>query len=110
MAAIPIVDFAPFSVRSAYSDRARASTAGAWDAAMKDFGFAQIVNHGVDAGLGEALERGARAFFARPDKARFSHGPYGNPRRAARQATDFARPLLGDAAERAPTRLEVERP
>jgi isopenicillin N synthase-like dioxygenase len=49
------------------SDEARGRVAAALDTACRDVGFFYVVGHGVDPELLPALDRAARAFFARPD-------------------------------------------
>ena len=58
---IPIVDLAPFRDRS---DPAR--VARAWDAAMRETGFALIAGHGIGAALLGGMYDYAEEFFARP--------------------------------------------
>jgi isopenicillin N synthase-like dioxygenase len=54
---IPVIDI---------SDLGRTTTASAIDAACREWGFFQVVGHGIDAALIEALRRQMRLFFAQP--------------------------------------------
>jgi isopenicillin N synthase-like dioxygenase len=52
------------------SDLASAKTLWAIDAACREWGFFQIVGHGIDDGVCAALLREMRAFFAQPSSAK----------------------------------------
>jgi isopenicillin N synthase-like dioxygenase len=54
---IPVIDIA---------DLDRAATLDALDAACREWGFFQVVNHGLEDGIVESLRREMRAFFALP--------------------------------------------
>jgi isopenicillin N synthase-like dioxygenase len=54
--AVPLIDLAPEG----------AVVARAWDAAMRQFGFALVDGHGIDEALQQRLYDYAQDFFARP--------------------------------------------
>lgn len=54
---IPVIDIAALET---------AAARGAIDRACREWGFFQVVNHGIDAALGAELDRQMRAFFAQP--------------------------------------------
>jgi isopenicillin N synthase-like dioxygenase len=58
---------------------ARDATAAAWDRAMREWGFAQVVGHGLMDSAADALRASALAFFSlsAEHKAAFSPGRYG---------------------------------
>ncbi|MBA1234953.1 isopenicillin N synthase family dioxygenase [Stutzerimonas nitrititolerans] len=60
---IPVIDLGPFLTGDA---AARREVARQFGAAFETFGFASIVNHGVDAALVERMYREAERFFAQP--------------------------------------------
>ena len=66
---IPVIDIAPFRSRSA-----SAQTVRAWDAAMRETGFALIARHGIGDELLSGVYDHAQRFFARPldEKMRLS--------------------------------------
>jgi isopenicillin N synthase-like dioxygenase len=70
---IPVIDIAPFR-----SGSDRAGVAHAWDAAMRETGFAVIAGHGIPDAL-DGVYHQARAFFARPldEKTRSSFADKG---------------------------------
>jgi isopenicillin N synthase-like dioxygenase len=58
---IPVIDIAPF-----LSGSDPAPVAGAWDQAMRRFGFAIVSGHGIPENLLNGVYAQAQAFFARP--------------------------------------------
>jgi isopenicillin N synthase-like dioxygenase len=72
---IPIIDLAGFLSLNA-SQASKADVAKAWDTALKTFGFAAIVNHGVAEETQSGLFDAALAFFRLPrdDKLRTRSG------------------------------------
>jgi len=77
------------------SDLRRASTQRAIDAACREWGFFEIVGHGIDDATTAALRRAMRAFFALPLEAkhaimRTAENPWGfYDRELTRHARDF---------------------
>ncbi|HEY0300764.1 MAG TPA: 2-oxoglutarate and iron-dependent oxygenase domain-containing protein, partial [Rhizomicrobium sp.] len=71
---ISVIDIAPFR---GGSDPAR--VAQAWDAAMRETGFALIAGHGIDEALLDGIYAHARDFFARPpgEKAKLTFADKG---------------------------------
>jgi isopenicillin N synthase-like dioxygenase len=60
---IPVIDIAPF-----LSGDDPAPVARAWDAAMREFGFATVSGHGIPENLLNGVYDQAQAFFARPQE------------------------------------------
>jgi len=71
---IPVIDIAQFRLGTD-----RAGVARAWDAAMRETGFAVIHGHGISDALLNGVYEKAQAFFARPlpEKLRLSHADKG---------------------------------
>jgi isopenicillin N synthase-like dioxygenase len=67
---IPIIDIAPFRL----GGDQMVGVARAWDAAMRETGFALLAGHGIAPALLDGIYSHAQAFFARPaaEKARLS--------------------------------------
>ena len=76
---IPVVDISSFTDPSSFSEDDRLSTAGAWDEAMCEFGFAFVSNHGIPQSSIEQVRSGALEFFSKgiSEKMRFNRGEYG---------------------------------
>lgn len=81
--AIPIVDVSPFLVQIGGSDKNDAvlATAQEWDNAMKEFGCAVIVGHGISESTFDRVNAECRDFFSKSlkEKLVYNHGIYGNP-------------------------------
>ena len=75
-ASIPVVDVSAWTHSESSADDQRIA-AQAWDEAMKEFGFAIVVGHGVGEGTVAALDAVSRAFFSLPSYEKSRHGDSG---------------------------------
>ncbi|CAA7393871.1 unnamed protein product [Spirodela intermedia] len=63
---IPLIDLSPLAAESAEAQQALPGLLDQVEAACRDWGFLQVVNHGVPLELLEGLQLAAREFFALP--------------------------------------------
>ena len=78
---VPVINISPFASSEAHDEEARAVCSLEWDKAMREFGFAYIVGHGVEKETVESARSAFKAFFEQSAayKSQFCHGGYGNP-------------------------------
>ncbi len=80
---LPIIDISPWILEapstSLSSDQLRVSRE--WDEAMREFGFAIIIGHGIDEIHFNQLLTEGKTFFEQPlaQKMIYNHGDYGHP-------------------------------
>jgi isopenicillin N synthase-like dioxygenase len=78
---VPIVDISAWLRKSDGEEDARREAAVAWNTAMKEFGCAVVVGHGIAESAFNQINEECREFFAKEvtEKQKYNHGSYGSP-------------------------------
>jgi isopenicillin N synthase-like dioxygenase len=78
---VPIVDISAWIEEPREGEDARRAVAIAWNSAMKEFGCAVVVGHGIAESAFDQINEECRYFFAKDvtEKRKYNHGAYGSP-------------------------------
>lgn len=78
---IPIVDISSWLGDSEGWSAVQLRVAAEWNAAMREYGCAVLVGHGIASEQFDAINEECRDFFSKPlaEKHAYNHGIYGNP-------------------------------
>jgi isopenicillin N synthase-like dioxygenase len=78
---IPIVDISAWSVNAPEEDEANRAVTEAWNVAMREYGCAVIIGHGIEESAFDQINQECREFFAKDvnEKQQYNHGAYGSP-------------------------------